>query len=36
MEPIASDQQSTSKIADLEKFYFNCLKNGSYVKTEEE
>ena len=36
MEPITSDVKSPSKIADLEKFYLKCLKNGSYVETEEE
>ena len=36
MEPNALKEDSPSKIADFENFYLDCLKNGSYVQTQEE
>jgi hypothetical protein len=36
METIASNAQSSSKIDELENFYLDCLKNGSYVQTQEQ
>ena len=36
MKPNTSKEESASNIDDPEKFYFDCLKNGSYVQTEEE